>query len=137
MGAQALVKERELEEERDDRSALGRKGEDAAARYLCARGYSILERNWRCRFGEADIIARDPDGTICFVEVKTRRSMDAGLPEESITAQKRQRYERIAMCYMMEVELDDNTIMRFDAIGICVAGQRRAMLRHHRSCFDV
>ena len=129
--------EEQLERREESRRELGRKGEDAAARYLGARGYRILQRNWRCRFGEADIIAQDPDGTVCFVEVKTRRSMEAGLPEESVTPKKRSRYEKIAMCYIVQEDIDDNTALRFDAIAICVADGRRAMLRHHRSCFNV
>lgn len=121
----------------ETRQELGRKGEEAACRYLEAKGYEILERNWYCHFGEADIIARDPDGVFCFIEVKTRRSIEAGIPEEAITREKRRRYERIALCYMMTCDdWDDNDPVRFDAIGICATGAHRAMLRHHKSCFD-
>lgn len=121
----------------ETRQELGRKGEEAACRYLEAKGYEILERNWYCHFGEADIIARDPDGTFCFIEVKTRRSVEAGIPEEAITRDKRRRYERIALCYMMVCDdWDDNDPVRFDAIGICATGGHRALLRHHKSCFD-
>lgn len=121
----------------ETRQELGRKGEEAACRYLEAKGYKILERNWYCHFGEADIIALDPDGTFCFIEVKTRRSIEAGIPEEAITRDKRRRYERIALCYMMVCDdWDDNDSVRFDAIGICATGAHRAMLRHHKSCFD-
>ncbi len=134
--ADAPACEKELEQREESRRELGRKGEDAAVRYLSTRGYRILQRNWRCRFGEADIIAEDPDGTVCFIEVKTRRSMEAGLPEEAVTARKRSRYEKIAMCYIVQEDIDDNTALRFDAIAICVAGGKRAILRHHRSCFD-
>lgn len=116
---------------------LGRKGEDAAERYLLARGYEVLERNWTCAFGEADIIAREQDGTLCFIEVKTRKSVEAGLPEESITREKQKRYERIALCYLMEYDdWEDNEPVRFDAIGICVTAPHRALLRHHRGCFN-
>lgn len=125
------------QENRESRMELGRKGEEAAVRYLEARGFDILKRNWFCRFGEADVIARDPDGAICFIEVKTRRSIEAGMPEEAITAEKRKRYERIALCWMMASdEWDDNDEIRFDAICICVTGPHRALLRHHRGCFN-
>lgn len=121
----------------ESRQELGRRGEEAAVRYLEAKGYEIIKRNWYCRFGEADIIARDADGTICFIEVKTRRSVEAGIPEEAITREKRRRYERIALCYMMvDDEWDDSNDVRFDAIGICATGANRAMLRHHKSCFN-
>lgn len=93
----------------ESRQELGRKGEEAAVRYLKSRGYAIVKRNWFCRFGEADIIARDPEGTLCFIEVKTRQSVEAGLPEEAITRSKQSRYERIALCYMMVTDdWDDN-----------------------------
>ena len=116
---------------------LGRRGEDAAVRYLVNNGFEILERNWTCPYGEADIIARDTDGTVCFIEVKTRLSVAAGFPEEAITAEKQQRYERIALSYMMNFQWDDGTSVRFDAIGLCVKeGGTRAMLRHHRGCFN-
>ena len=119
------------------RQELGRRGEEAAARYLESRGYAILKRNWFCRFGEADIIARDPAGTLCFIEVKTRQSVEAGMPEEAVTKEKQRRYERIALCYMMVSEdWEDNESVRFDAIGISVNGPHRALLRHHRGCFD-
>lgn len=121
----------------ESRQELGRKGEEAAVRYLRSRGYEIIKRNWFCRFGEADIIARDPQGTLCFIEVKTRQSLEAGLPEEAITRSKQSRYERIALCYMMVTDdWDDNSSVRFDAIAICVTAPHRALLRHHKGCFN-
>lgn len=121
----------------ESRQELGRKGEEAVVRYLKSRGYAIVKRNWFCRFGEADIIARDPEGTLCFIEVKTRQSVEAGLPEEAITRSKQSRYERIALCYMMVTDdWDDNDSVRFDAIAICVTAPHRAMLRHHKGCFN-
>lgn len=122
---------------RYDRQELGRKGEQAAARYLEAKGYEILQRNWFCKFGEADIIARDIDGTLCFIEVKTRQSIEAGIPEEAITPEKQGRYERIALSYMMvDDNWSDNDRVRFDAIGICVTKPHSALLRHHKGCFN-
>ncbi|HJJ00305.1 MAG TPA: YraN family protein [Coriobacteriaceae bacterium] len=121
----------------ESRQELGRKGEEAAVRYLKSRGYTIVKRNWFCRFGEADIIARDPEDTLCFIEVKTRQSLEAGLPEEAITRNKQSRYERIALCYMMVTDdWDDNSSVRFDAIAICVTAPHRALLRHHKGCFN-
>ena len=115
---------------------LGRKGEEAAARCLERKGYEILERNWRCRFGEADIIARDPSGTIVFVEVKTRRTVKTGLPEEAVSRSKRRRYENIALEYMAKHQWEDGTPLRFDAIAICVNGPNKAILRHHVGFFN-
>lgn len=131
-----------VDEDPDETSAyeisaheLGRRGEEAAVRYLERIGMDIVERNWSCPFGEADIIAIE-DGTLVFVEVKTRRSVEAGLPEEAITAAKRHRYEIISMLYLNELDLEIEIPIRFDAIAICVTKKNRALLRHHRSCFD-
>ena len=120
----------------DDHIRLGERGEQAAAKCLERKGYKILERNWRCRYGEADIIALDPNGTVVFVEVKTRRSRNTGLPEEAVSRSKRRRYESIALEYMATHEWEDGTPLRFDAIAICVNAPNRAILRHHVGFFD-
>lgn len=115
---------------------LGRRGENAAVNFLVRKGYQILERNWTCRFGEADIIALDEDGTVCFVEVKTRRTTDAGLPEEAVTKEKQRRYEKLALTYMMEANWDDDVDLRFDVIGIYVTGDFKAILKYNKGCFN-
>lgn len=66
---------------------LGRTGEELAVGHLAAAGYQILERNWRCRQGEIDVVARDGD-TLVVVEVKTRSSLDFGHPFEAVSAAK-------------------------------------------------
>lgn len=68
----------------DRRGEFGRRGEDAACAYLLRHGYSIVERNYRCRRGEIDIIAAK-DGGAVFVEVKTRRSLKFGTPGMAVT----------------------------------------------------
>ena len=70
-----------------------------AACFLTRRGYDIIHRNWKCKAGEADIIARDNE-TLVFVEVKSRRDCDKGMPAEAVTREKRERYERIAASYL-------------------------------------
>lgn len=112
---------------------LGRKGEQAAACYLMRHGYEILERNWSCPAGEADIIALD-DNVLVFVEVKTRNDIDKGFPEEAVTKEKRRRYENIAAYYLLEAEYVDMRY-RFDVIGIVALGNNRATLRHHVNAF--
>ena len=72
------------------RQGLGRMGEELARRHLVAAGYSVLEANYRGKTGEIDLIVRK-DGTIVFVEVRTKRGGAYGTPEESITASKRAR----------------------------------------------
>lgn len=113
---------------------LGRRGEDAAARFLDRRGYEIVERNWTCAAGEADIIARDEE-TVVFVEVKTRSSCERGLPSEAVDAEKRERYERIAALFLQGYDVVDVPV-RFDIISLVVIGPDRAMIRHHINAFS-
>ncbi len=113
---------------------IAKRGEDAAARYLTRRGYEILERNWECFAGEADIIARDED-VLVFVEVKTRRDPSRGFPREAVTRDKRQRYEKIACAYMTEHEFPD-ILIRFDVIAMVVIDEERFIVRHHLNAFS-
>lgn len=112
---------------------LGCRGEAAAVAFLEKKGLEILETNWTCFAGEADIIALD-ESTLCFVEVKTRRGVDKGFPEEAITAKKRDRYEKIAACYLQRSDYVDIRV-RFDVISILVVSPSRAFLRYHVNAF--
>lgn len=114
---------------------LGRRGEDAAARFLDRHGYEIVERNWTCAAGEADIIVRDGDAVV-FVEVKTRSSCDCGFPSEAVNAEKRERYERIAALFLQGYDVVDVPV-RFDIVSIVVLEPDRAMIRHHINAFGV
>lgn len=113
---------------------LGRRGERAAARFLEARGFEILERNWTCDAGEADIIARH-EGDLVFVEVKTRSSLEHGLPDEAVDVAKRSRYERIAAYYLRDCDMVD-VLVRFDVVSLLVVGGERALVRHHINAFS-
>lgn len=112
---------------------LGARGEEAAARFLERKGMEILERNWTCPAGEADIICRDED-TLCFVEVKTRSTVEKGFPAEAVDECKRARYERIAASYLQTYESCDIRV-RFDVISILVISKHRAFLRYHIDAF--
>ena len=95
---------------------LGAEGEAIAARYLVARGCRIVERNYRYHRNEIDIIALDGE-TLCFIEVKTRASLDKGHPAESVTARKRQEIIRAASGYLA-TRPDPWITCRFDVIAI-------------------
>lgn len=95
---------------------LGRLGEEAASTYLEERGYVILARNFRCRFGEIDIVARQGK-TVAFVEVRTRTGDAFGLPEESVDARKKARLKRLATYYLYLNGLCD-VDCRFDVVAI-------------------
>ncbi|MCL2883001.1 MAG: YraN family protein [Coriobacteriia bacterium] len=116
-----------------ERRELGNKGEGFACSFLEHAGVKVLERNWHCQAGEADIIALEDDELV-FIEVKTRSSLDKGFPEDSVTRKKRQRYELIAAYYLSDYEGPSRRI-RFDVIAILVTGENQAFLKHHRDAF--
>jgi putative endonuclease len=97
-------------------SALGRYGEEVAARYLEGLGLAIVERNWRCSEGEIDIVARD-GSTLVVVEVKTRSSLAFGHPAESITPRKIRRLRYLAFRWLTEHAVHAPSV-RLDAISI-------------------
>jgi putative endonuclease len=100
----------------DHRGALGKLGEDLACDELRRRGYSILDRRYRTRCGELDIVASD-GGVIVFVEVKARSTGNFGTPLESITRQKRRRVSRMAASYLFAKRLS-GTACRFDVATV-------------------
>jgi putative endonuclease len=111
---------------RSDRS--GREGEALACRHLRAQGFRIVAHNWRCPFGELDLVARDGD-TLVFVEVKCRSSPGYGGPEGALTLGKRRRLIAAAGAYLMREEPD--LPVRFDVIAICGDS-----LAHYRDAFS-
>ena len=113
--------------------AAGRRGEDLACRHLEAQGYQILERNYRCRLGEIDIIARRGDLTV-FIEVKTRTGPGHGAGHEAVTFTKRQRVIRAAESYAAARRLSDMPI-RFDVISVDL-GPEGPKVRHDPGSFD-
>jgi len=101
---------------RDPRQRLGLDGEEAAARALEKAGLRIVERRFRCRLGEIDLIARDRD-VVVFVEVKSRRGVAFGHPAESITAAKRRRMARVALLFLSRRGMHD-VPCRFDVVEV-------------------
>lgn len=96
---------------------IGNLGEGIARKYLIQHGYSILEANFRCPKGEIDIIAKENDDTIVFVEVKTRTNSKYGQPFEAVDYRKRQRLYTIAQYYIYEKKLMEYKY-RFDIVSI-------------------
>ena len=105
---------------------LGRTGEDRAARFLVSQGYRILERNYRTRSGEIDLIALH-QGTVAFVEVKTRSSDAFGAPELAVNHRKQQRMIKAALAYIKSKKLHQIPC-RFDVVAITMAGEQKVEL---------
>ena len=95
---------------------LGERGEALAWSYLKKQGYSIREKNYRTRFGEIDVIA-SRQGTLVFLEIKTRRNHNFGLPEEAVDWRKRQKMIRVAESYLQKKKIE-NREARFDILSV-------------------
>ena len=109
---------------------VGREGESLCVAYLENRGYEVLERNWRCASGEADVVALDGDALV-LVEVKTRLSRkddDDTIPELAVDEHKQERYRGIALTYLAMNPTVHS--IRFDVVAIKIVGERCARLRH-------
>lgn len=98
------------------RQRTGREGEEAAAAYLGARGYRIIERNLRFRAGEIDLVAEE-SGFLVFVEVKTRRGSTFGSAAEAVTAEKRRRLVLLAGLYLAR-RVGTPPPCRFDVVTV-------------------
>lgn len=98
------------------RKKLGAWGEGVAAQHLEALGYEIVSRNWRCRHGEIDLIAR-AGSVLVFVEVKTRRGRAFGTPEEGLTPRKSRRLIELAQWYLAAQDLED-VEWRIDMVAV-------------------
>jgi putative endonuclease len=120
------------------KDALGRYGEQLAADHLAEAGLVILARNWRCRDGELDIVARDSD-TLVFCEVKTRSSVRFGTPAEAVTAVKAARIRRLALHWLAETRQREGAeywpALRFDLISVLRQFDAPPRIDHFRGAF--
>ncbi len=107
---------------------LGAKGERLVVKHLKKQGYTLLERNYRTPFGEADLIALDGEEVV-FVEVKTRTTDEYGLPSEAVNAEKRRRYRKIAQWYWKQTGEEPNA--RFDVAEVYADGR----IEHLKNAF--
>lgn len=114
--------------------SIGALGEELATLYLRARGYRIVERNYRCTFGEIDVVAEE-GGELVFVEVKTRHSESLGSPAEAVNAWKRRQITRTAQHFLKRYSLPDRAC-RFDVVGILLPAGQEASIELVRGAFD-
>jgi len=118
----------------EGRRVQGDAAEERACRHLDRSGLTIVERNFRTRGGEIDIIARMGD-VLVFVEVRSREGPDFGTPEESVTPAKRRRIVGAARQYLSKVPPSSWREARFDVIAVEGSGDA-AVLRHYPAAFD-
>ncbi|GAB3202898.1 YraN family protein [Geodermatophilus arenarius] len=116
------------------RTELGSRGETIAAAYLTDAGLAVLDRNWRCRDGELDIVARE-GAAIVFCEVKTRRATGFGHPVEAVTAAKQRRLRTLAQRWLAAHD-EHAPDLRFDVVGVLVRPAAPALVTHLRGAFS-
>jgi len=101
----------------DPRRALGAAGEDAVARWYADAGYRVLDRNWRCREGELDVVVAR-NSVLVFCEVKTRRGTGFGVPAEAVTFTKQRRLRTLAMRWLDAHPEARARTLRFDVASV-------------------
>ncbi len=118
------------------RTLRGTHGECAARRYLEGRGYQVLDANYRCRWGEVEIVA-ERDDTVVFVEVRTRKHLNYGTPQESLSRGKTTRLTATAESYLQEHQLE-KAHWRIDLIAILLGDDGAVTrLQHIESAVEV
>lgn len=101
----------------DTRRAFGNRGEARAAEFLERKGFAVIERQFRTEFGEIDLVCKDAAGWIVFVEVKTRKSLTSGHPEESVTQAKLKHLEATGEEWL-RVHVLERAAHRYDVVAI-------------------
>jgi len=119
----------------NSRQRLGQSGEETVVRYLEKNGYIILTKNYRCKIGEIDIIARD-GADLVFIEVKTRSSLGYGSPAAAVTTRKQRQITRAAQWYLAEQQLFDAPA-RFDVISVLCGEANLQQIDHIHNAFDL
>ena len=110
------------------RRLLGERGETIAARHLTRRGMVLLDRNWRCEFGEIDLVLRDGQ-VLVICEVKTRTSVAYGFPIEAVNQTKADRLKRLAFRWLREHDCHPDDV-RVDVVGVLVPPGRPVEVEH-------
>ncbi len=117
-----------------DRKELGKGGEEVALRFLKKNGYQILQKNYVCKMGEVDIIAREKD-TLAFIEVKTRTTRAFGPPQLAVNASKQMQLSKAALSFIKEKRLEEAKA-RFDVVAI-ILGPGGEEIELIRDAFDL
>ena len=116
------------------RIQLGQMGEKTAVVFLEQQGYHILERNFRNKLGEIDIVAKDGD-TICFIEVKTRKTDAFGSPLESVTMSKQRKIIHVALSYLNDQGRCEANV-RFDVVSVIMGDEEDPQVEIIKNAFE-
>jgi len=117
---------------------IGKLGEDTAAKHLSSKGYDILFRNLNWKWGELDLIARDPDGTLVFIEVKTLQCLTLNTvlkPEDNLTTAKLRKLQRTAQLFIGKHPelISDSRGWRIDLMAVCLTPDNESVIRHYEN----
>lgn len=119
----------------DNRISLGAKGEKLAVDFLREIGMTIICTNYRCRYGEIDIIAKDRETTV-FIEVKSRSGLAFGTPSAAVTRRKQGQITKVAQHYLVDKSSTDIPL-RFDVVAILVSSLRKPEIEYIPNAFEV
>jgi|SRR3989338_2435239 len=120
------------------KSETGKLGEDLACKYLVGKGYKIIDRNYRKPWGELDIVAKSPDGTLVFVEVKTVVSHNVNnmliTPEDQLTFAKARKLRKIASWYAGDNQeiISQERGWRIDLLALTIS-QKNCLVKHYKN----
>jgi putative endonuclease len=115
------------------KQTIGKIGEDLAVEFIAAKGYEVVERNYRYGHGEIDIVAKDRDSLV-FIEVKTRNNLEFGPPVLAVTKNKQRQIRKIAEAYLYDKNISD-TECRIDVIGILLIKNIEPQINHIINAF--
>ena len=117
-----------------DRARLGRWSEKRCERFLKAKGLKTLTRNYRCQVGELDLVMIDTDGSIVFVEVRSRAKEGLVPPEATITATKRAHISKTARFFLAAYKIEDRPL-RFDVVTLILGRSGPPQIEHFPNAF--
>jgi putative endonuclease len=117
-----------------DRAKLGRWGEKCCERFLQNKGLRTLIRNYSCKLGELDLVMVAGDGTLVFVEVRSRADEQFGPAEATVNSAKRERVSRAARCFIAAHRIEDRPL-RFDVITLILGHRGPPQIRHFENAF--
>ena len=116
-------------------AGVGSRGEELAAAFLVGNGFELIERNFRCKGGEVDIVAKDGT-TLVFIEVKSRTTLSYGVPQLAVTPFKQRQISKAALTWLARNHRHDSPA-RFDVIAILLGRDYQHKIEHIKNAFEL